>query len=89
VRALRLPRLAAPAWLRASWFYSALALTLIGGWGLLVWGLGEVLAPWLSSRGVWAVGFGLFLLGCAGFELIRKMTKHGLFALSQVKAPPS
>lgn len=74
-------------WVRTSWLESALALTLLAGWGLLVWGIGEIVAPWLSSRGVWAIGAGLLLLGGCGFELIRKLVRHGLYALSQVKAP--
>lgn len=85
MRALLLRRLSVPAWLKAGWFERTLAVTLLSGWGFAVWGLGDVLAPWLSSRGIWAIGFGVLLLGCAGFELIRKLSKHGLFALSQVR----
>ena len=83
--ALRLPRLAAPAWLRANWLESALALTLLGGWGLTVWGLGEILGPWLAARGIWAIGAGLLLLGCSGFKLLAALLKHGLYSLSQVR----
>lgn len=60
-----------------------IALTLLTGWGLVIWGLGLLCARWLPPAGIWAIGAGLFLLGCVGFRFIGILGRHGLYALSK------
>jgi hypothetical protein len=59
------------------------ALTILAGWAVLWWGIGDVLARWLPARGIWAIGLGLFLLSCMGWKMLHTLAKVGLYALSK------
>lgn len=59
------------------------ALAVLLGWGLLWWGLSDVLARWLSPRGIQAVGLGLLVLSCVGWKVLRILATIGLYGLSK------
>lgn len=58
-------------------------MALGAGWGLLWWGVADVLAAVVSRRGVLAIGAGVFFLSCFGWRLLRTIATVGLYALSR------
>lgn len=57
------------------------------GWGLLWWGLSDVLGRWVAPRGVQAIGAGLLVLSCVGWKVLRLIATVGLYSLSKADRP--
>ena len=75
--------LAAPAELvRAHAGELLFGAALLGGWALVLVGL----AAWLGPA-TYPLGWGLFLLACCGFRVLRTLAVHGLYTLSKGDAP--
>ena len=77
----RVERVAQKAWAARAEHLQALAVLL--GWGLLWWGLSDVLARWLSPRGIQAIGLGVLVLSCVGWKVLRILATIGLYGLSK------
>ena len=63
--------------MRDHWPELLVALGFVSGWGLVTWGLAELLTPW-----VWPLSGGALCLSLVGWRLIRQVIGEGLYKLS-------
>ena len=55
-----------------------LSLALLGGWGMVTWGVAELTTP-----KVWPISIGLLLLSVCGWRLLWTVFSHGLYSLTR------